>query len=243
MRDLNYFISDLHLGARYHSRPLERERQICNWLRSIEPRCKGLYLLGDILDYWFEYRNVVPRGFVRFFGTLADMADKGVDIYWITGNHDIWFSDYLKNEIGMVLLKHPMVEYIEGKRFFLAHGDGLGPVPLGERIMRAVFHNRVLQRLYAAVHPRWTVGLAYGWSASNRSKHKKAEVSTAPLMEWVEKNQIAYIDYYIFGHYHTILETRVRESRVVILGDWIDNMSYAVFDGKDLKVEKVSFDN
>lgn len=236
-RDLTYFVSDLHLGARYHADPREHEQRVCRWLREIAPRCRRLYLLGDVLDYWFEYHNVVPQGFVRFFGTLAELADSGVEITWITGNHDIWIFNYLPREIGFRLIDEPLEETIDGKRFYMAHGDGLGPVPFGERLMRATFRCRLLQKLFASVHPRWTVGLAYGWSASNRTKHSVAPASPAPLLKWLDSNQRPDVDYYIFGHYHLLLDERKGNSRVLILGDWISNMSYAVFDGKELRLE------
>lgn len=239
-RDLTYFVSDLHLGAHYFNNAREHEMKVCRWLREIEPRCRRLYLLGDILDYWFEYRHVVPRGFTRFFGTLAELADRGVEITWLTGNHDIWIFDYLPKEIGLRLVDGPIEETIDGKRFFLAHGDGMGPVPWGERLMRATFRCRLLQRMFAAIHPRWTVGLAYGWSASNRTKRKIEAPSPSPLLKWVDKNRRDDVDYYIFGHYHLLFDERMGRSRVLILGDWISNMSYAVFDGTELRLEKTS---
>lgn len=239
-RRLTYFLSDLHLGARYFADPREHERMVCRWLREIGPRARRIYLLGDVLDYWFEYRHVVPRGFTRFFGTLADLADSGVEITWLTGNHDIWIFDYLPREIGFRLVDGPLEETIDGRRFYMAHGDGLGPVPPGERLMRAVFRSRPLQRLFAAVHPRWTVGLAYGWSASNRTRRKVEAPSPEPLLKWVCRNKRPEVDYYLFGHYHLMFDREVCGSRVMILGDWISNMSYAVFDGKELRLEKLS---
>ena len=236
-RDLTYFISDLHLGARYFSDPRQHEQRVCQWLRSIAPRCKRLYLLGDILDYWIEYHNVVPHGFTRFFGALAELADSGVEITWITGNHDIWIFNYLPREIGFRLINGPLEETIDGKRFFMAHGDGLGPVPFGERVMRSVFRNRILQRMFASIHPRWTVGLAYGWSASNRTKRTPRAVEPTPLLRWLDSPERPQADYFLFGHYHIMMDRREPYGRVIILGDWILNMSYAVFDGEELRLE------
>lgn len=227
-RELTYFISDLHLGAKYLPDPREHERMVCQWLQQIAPTAKRLYLLGDILDYWFEYRYVVPRGYTRFFGTLASLADSGVEITWITGNHDIWIFDYLPAEIGFRLVNGPLVEEIDGRRFYLAHGDGIGRVPWGERLMRAVFRNRLLQRLFAGVHPRWTVGLAYGWSASNRTKRTPVMPSAEPLLQWVA-TQPAGIDHYIFGHYHMPLQEQIGAATVTILGDWLQSPSYALY--------------
>lgn len=241
-RTLTYFLSDLHLGARYFMDPREQERMVCAWLRSIASTARRIYLAGDVLDYWFEYRHVVPRGFVRFLGTLAELADSGIEITWLTGNHDIWIFDYLPSELGIrVMTADILDEEIDGKRFVIGHGDGLGPVGNGERVMRAVFHNRLLQRCFASVHPRWTVGLAYWWSGHNRRKHHTGSAampaSPAPLLQWVNA-RVDHPDFYVFGHYHVMLEEQVGRAKLVILGDWIRNMSYAVFDGRDLTLHR-----
>ena len=141
-----YFISDTHLGAAYLSNPLDSERRVVRWLDSIKHSAKSIYLLGDIIDYWFEYRNVVPRGYVRFFGKLAELADSGIAITWITGNHDIWIFDYLPSELGIRVIDGPIIEEIDGHRFLLDHGDKVGKQPLPYRIMSGIFHNRICQR-------------------------------------------------------------------------------------------------
>lgn len=244
-RKITYFLSDLHLGARYFDEPAKRERQVCEWLRSIAPTAARIYLVGDVLDYWYEYRYVVPRGFVRFFGTLADLADSGIEITWLIGNHDIWIFDYLPRELGIRVVDNLLDEVIDGKRFVIAHGDGLGPVPVGERIMRATFRSRLLQKLYAALHPRWTVGFAYWWSGKNRVRHHTGkdavEPSTEPLQQWVrQRNSELPLsqrpDYYVFGHYHTLLLKEIEGSCVAIIGDWLSNMSYATFNGSDFQL-------
>lgn len=244
---MTYFLSDLHLGARYFLDPQAQERLVCQWLRSIAPTAKRIYLVGDILDYWFEYRHVVPRGYVRFFGTLAELADSGIEITWLIGNHDIWIFDYLPKELGIRVIDGVLEEEIDGKKFCIAHGDGLGPVPFGERLMRWTFRNRFLQRCFAAIHPRWTVGFAYWWSGKNRLRHHTgpdaAPIYPDPLYQWV-KNRNATLpaserpDYYIFGHYHTLALSQIAGSKVVILGDWISNMSYATFDGENLSLHR-----
>jgi len=237
-----YFISDLHLGAHYFMDPREQERMVCAWLRSIAPTARRIYLVGDVLDYWYEYRHVVPRGFVRFFGTLAELADSGIEITWLIGNHDIWIFDYLPEELGIRVVDGVLREEIEGKRFVIAHGDGLGPVPASERLMRATFRSRFLQRCFAAIHPRWTVGFAYRWSSHNRQKHHPTPEASGPqprpLLQWAEK-QTPQPDFFVFGHYHMVLEQRIGSAQLVILGDWITNMSYGVFDGNTLRVCKI----
>lgn len=243
---MTYFLSDLHLGARYFLDPKEQERLVCAWLRSIAPTARRIYLVGDVLDYWYEYRHVVPRGFVRFLGTLADLADSGIEITWIIGNHDIWIFDYLPSELGVRVVDGVLEEEIDGKKFVIAHGDGLGPVPLGERLMRAAFRSRILQKLYAAVHPRWTVGFAYWWSGKNRQRHhtgaQAVPASPEPLYQWVRERNAGLSrserpDYYVFGHYHVVAHRQISGSNVVILGDWLTNMSFATFNGKDLGID------
>lgn len=244
---MTYFLSDLHLGARYFRDPKEQERMVCRWLRSIAPTAKRIYLVGDILDYWYEYRHVVPRGYVRFFGTLADIADSGVEITWLIGNHDIWIFDYLPKELGIRVIDGILEEEINGKKFCIAHGDGLGPISLSERLMRLTFRNRFLQHCFAAIHPRWTVGFAYWWSSKNRQRHHTGPNVTPihpdPLYMWVSKRNSSLPaserpDYYVFGHYHTLALSFISGSKVVILGDWITNMSYATFDGENLELHR-----
>lgn len=248
MRTQTYFISDLHLGAAYFMDPREHERMVVRWLRSIAPTARRLYLVGDVIDYWFEYRHVVPRGFTRFLGTLADLADSGIEITWIIGNHDIWIFDYLPDEIGMRVIDGTLIEEIDGQRFLIDHGDGIGEQPPGFRIIRRIFRNKVAQRLFASIHPRWTVGFAYWWSAYNRKRHHLEPDAPAKsgltLVDWASDYNRKYphqhIDWFVFGHYHQMLDepTADGESRVIILGDWITNMSYAVFDGERLSLHR-----
>lgn len=246
-RTRTYFISDLHLGARYAADGAARERRVVGFLRSIADDARELYMLGDVLDYWYEYRHVVPRGFVRFFGELARLADAGVKIYWFTGNHDIWLFDYLRREIGLTVVDPPSggekVE-IDGTGFFLGHGDGVGRQPATFRMLRALFRNRVCQRLYAAVHPRWTVGFALDWSRRSRSSHDGGG-SGEPLPEAVVDFARGYAEahpevrYIVLGHYHIATDRPVGEHcRLIVLGDWIGQPTYAVFDGRTLEICK-----
>lgn len=241
-----YFLSDLHLGARYFRDPREQEKLVCRWLRSIAPDAGRIYLVGDILDYWYEYRNVVPRGFVRFLGTLADLADSGIEITWLIGNHDIWIFDYLPAELGIRVVDGVLRENIDGHSFVIAHGDGLGPIPFAENLMRRTFRCRFLQRLFASVHPRWTVGFAYWWSAKNRFRHhtgpKPKMADPKPLLQWVSEQNAgaaAPPEFYVFGHYHIMMQREVAGSKVTILGDWLSNKSFATFNGSDVVLQQV----
>lgn len=245
-RTKTYFLSDLHLGASYLDRKHDRERMLVEFLNEIEPDAKSLYLVGDILDYWFEYKTVVPRGFVRFFGALASLADKGVKITWLIGNHDIWMFDYLQNELGIEVIDGSITRTIDGKQFFISHGDGLGKLAPSFRFIRSMFRNRFCQRLYAAIHPRWTVGFAYKWSSSNRAyKPDDKPQFSGHLRQQVETWANSYIyehpdtDFIVLGHHHVMVDQIVRNGcQLVILGDWIYNYSYAVFDGNNLELKQ-----
>ncbi|MCI8998118.1 MAG: UDP-2,3-diacylglucosamine diphosphatase [Muribaculaceae bacterium] len=243
MRDKTYFISDLHLGAGYISDPKEHERHVVAFLRSIALDAKRLFLLGDILDYWWEYRSVVPRGFTRFFGALAELSDAGVEIVWFKGNHDIWIFDYLPNEIGLKVHDGVMVTELDGKRFLMEHGDGVGDLPWTFRKLRGLFRCRFAQKLFAAIHPRWTVGFAHSWSSHSRKSG--GYIPKEGVGESLVKFAAGYnaqarekVDYFIFGHQHIILEKVLSDgSEVLILGDWITKFSYAVWDGISMKID------
>ncbi len=246
MRDLTYFISDLHLGAGYISDPRAHEMRAVRFLQSIKPRAKRLFLLGDVLDYWWEYKTVVPRGFIRFFSALADLADSGVEIVWFKGNHDIWIFDYLPREIGFKLHDGAMITDIDGRRFFLEHGDGVGRLPRTFRILRSVFRCRWAQRLYSLLPPRLTIGFAHRWSAHSRKAGGYSAPSEDPrenpLVEFASGYNATHtadpVDFFVFGHQHIMLDIPVPPSaRIIVLGEWIRTFSYGVFDGKNLNLD------
>lgn len=247
---LTYFLSDLHLGAAYTD-VRSREAAAVAFLRSIEDTAGELYLLGDVLDYWFEYRTVVPRGYVRFFGQLARMADAGTHIVWFTGNHDIWLFDYLRDEIGIEVIDAPregLERRIGNRLFLLSHGDTFGPVPRSYRFLRAMFRNRMCQWLYAGLHPRWTVPLAHAWSSHNRISRGEPSDSTAWQHDVRERlidegRRMAAerpdIDFIVIGHYHLELDEAVGEHcRLIVLGEWLTTNTYATFDGTELTLRR-----
>lgn len=239
-----YFISDLHLGASYLDKRAS-EARVIRWLDTIKHDAARLVLLGDILDYWFEYRYVVPRGYVRFLGKLAELSDLGVEIHWFTGNHDIWIFDYLPSELGIILHRTHCTLDIDGHSFFLAHGDDVGRRKRSFRFLRWLFHNKVAQWCYSWVHPDLTMILAHKWSEASRKKSRNKESehyrgeNKEPLIlfakEYIKQSPVEYL---IFGHRHILLDMMLsRDSRVVILGDWITHFSYAVFDGSTLSID------
>ena len=246
MKNLTYFISDLHLGAGYIADHREHERTVVEFLRSIGPTARRLYLLGDILDYWWEYRDVVPRGYVRFFGELARLADSGTEIIWFKGNHDIWIFDYLPKEIGLTVHDGVMVTEMDGKRFLLEHGDGVGRLPRTFRALRGLFRCRLAQRMYAAIHPRWTVGSAHAWSAHSRKSGgyvapDKVCDNLVGFATDYNRNAADKIDYFVFGHLHVAVDRRLADgSRMIVLGDWISKFTYAVWDGVSMKIDTFS---
>lgn len=242
-----YFASDMHLGSDFFENPKISERRLVGWLDSIREDAKALYFLGDIFDFWFEYKKVVPRGFTRFLGKIAEMYDNGTEIHFFTGNHDIWMFDYLPDEVGAIIHKKPLTVEINGKIFYLAHGDGLGKRSYLSRLIRFIFHNRICQWLFAHFPSEWGIGLAHKWS-----KYRKKDVTAAlPYLGEEKGNLVLYaekyiqehsdIDYIIFGHRHIMLDRMLnRKTRVLLLGDWMRYFSYAVFDGENLKLEQLT---
>lgn len=244
-----YFISDCHLGAKYIADPRTHERRIAAWLASIAADARELYLLGDIIDYWFEYRYVVPRGYTRFFGALAALADSGVKITWIKGNHDIWLFDYLRDEIGITVCDGIITREIDGARFILGHGDSIDDAGPFYRLMRSMFRCRPLQWLYASIHPRWTVGFAHGWSADNRVRHSADssfgapdDPHGAPLSEndgyirfarsyLMSHEEIATTPtWFVFGHRHFVhIQQLTPAATLIVLGDAFSRMTYGRF--------------
>lgn len=243
VRDKIYFISDMHLGASYLSDPLDYERRVVRWLDSIADDAAELYMLGDVLDYWYEYRYVVPRGFVRFFGAVARLVDSGVKVTWFIGNHDIWIDDYIPRELGVRVVDGYEVREILGHKFFLTHGDGVGDLPLGFRMIRSVFRNKVCQRLFSAIHPRWTVPFAHRWSSSSRDFSDEVPAFSGrddePFITFARDYLASHpdIDYFILGHHHIMLDYPLgAHTRLIVLGDWIHHFSYAVYDGNQLQL-------
>jgi UDP-2,3-diacylglucosamine hydrolase len=240
-----FFLSDLHLGMHPEDESLEREKKVVQWLDSIYRDASEIYLLGDTFDYWYEYKRVVPRGFTRFLGKIAEITDSGVKVYMFTGNHDVWIFDYLPKEIGVEIFRKPIAREYSGKKFYIAHGDGLGPGQRGFKLLKWLFTNKIAQWLYARLHPNATIAFAKRWS--KKSRYAKG-VSVDFL--GVEKEYLIlhardvlekeHFDYFIFGHRHLPLEYDLNEtSKLFYLGDWIENFSYAVFDGVSFEFRKL----
>lgn len=240
-----YFLSDLHLGAPYMEDSRKNEIRIVTFLDSIKEKADAIYLLGDILDYWYEYRYVVPRGYVRFFGKLAELSDSGIKIFWLKGNHDIWIFDYLPRELGIEVIDGSITREIHGKKFFLSHGDGVGKLRPSFKFIRSLFRNRVCQFFFSGIHPRWTVPFAYKWSSHSRREGEYKGLPDETLLKNLKDFVINYhkshpqIDYYIFGHIHVLSREIIEEGcEMIVLGEWIRTFSYAIMGDEGLRLLK-----
>ena len=259
-----YFLSDVHLGSVLHkknevakeaitslpgvkikssAKPEHNiERKLCRWFDEVRKDAKAIYLLGDIFDYWFEYKTVVPRGFTRVLGKIGELTDSGIEVHFFIGNHDIWVTDYLQQECGMIVHLDPLVVDLSGKKFFLAHGDGLGDESKSFKLIRSIFHSKICRVPYAAIHPRWTIAFAHRWSS-----HSRETGEMPPYMGEDKEHLVVFakkqlqmapnINFFVFGHRHIMLDLQMASaSRVVILGDWLQHFSYGVFDGENFSL-------
>jgi UDP-2,3-diacylglucosamine hydrolase len=240
-----YFVSDIHLGAPALKNNKEREIAFTKWLGEIKEDASHLFLMGDIFDFWFEYKTVVPRGFTRTLGKIAEISDSGVEVHFFTGNHDVWVVDYLPAELGMILHRNEFKTEIFGKKFFLAHGDGLDATDKGYLFLKKIFTNKTLQWMYARIHPNFSMSLGHRWSKHSRiSKGFVGEgfkgVGNEGMFTFAESILMnEKIDYFVFGHRHVMVNMPLGEnSRYINLGDWIHHFSYGVFDGEECILKK-----
>lgn len=244
-----YFISDLHLGAWTFDNPLDYERRVVRFLNSIKDDCYELFLLGDIIDYWFEYKYVVPKGFTRFLGKLGEMSDSGVKIHWFTGNHDIWIFDYIEKETGAQVYHEAQEMVLQDKRFYLSHGDGIGHDSRSYKLMAGFFRNKTCQWMFKnLIHPDWATAFAHHWSKNSRLSGRDFPdflgEDKEHLVVFAKKYLLEHpdIDYFIFGHRHIMLDLLLsRKCRMMILGDWIQHFSYAVLENGKLSLEQFEY--
>lgn len=239
-----YFLSDFHLGAPDAAASLERERTIVRFLDEIAPRAAEIFLVGDMFDFWYEYRRVVPKGHTRLLGKLAELSDAGVQLHFFVGNHDMWVKDYFQQELNMPVYFEPKEFERNGKKFLVGHGDGLGPGDHGYKRLKKIFRNPVCQWLFGILPPVMGIGLAYYLSRRSRSQTGvNEEVFLGEDREWLiiyakEKLKQVPYDYFVFGHRHMAIDHRLNEqSRYINLGDWIRYFTYAEFDGEKLELK------
>ena len=238
-----YFLSDFHLGAPNHAASLEREKAVVAFLEHIRHDAGCVIIAGDIFDFWFEYKKAVPRGFTRLLGKLAELTDSGIPVEVFVGNHDMWMRDYFQQELNIPVHYEPKVYEWNGKRFYIGHGDGLGPGDHGFKFIKKIFRNPVCQWLFGWLHPNLGIGLANYFSRKSREKTGEADADFLGAdKEWLIiycKEVLAkeHYDYFIFGHRHYPIDFALNDSsRYINLGDWIRNFTYASFDGQDVQL-------
>jgi len=237
-RTITYFASDFHLGSPNHQESLVREKKACRWLTSIEPSAKAIYLVGDIFDFWFEYNLVIPKGFERLKGKLAQLSDKGIKIHFFPGNHDLWTFGYLEKELGMIVHRNPLITEIDGQQFYITHGDGLCEGAGKYNILKSIFSNPFCQWAFERIHPNLGIHLAHMWS--RRSRKKGGQVDNEKLKQGLithAKKVLSNndINYFVFGHLHEPLEIELTpNSKYISIGDWITHFSYLEFQKNTL---------
>lgn len=240
-----FFASDFHLGVPDAASSLVREKKIIAWLDTIRDEAHAIYLLGDIFDFWFEYKRVVPKGFIRFQAKLLELRDAGIPIVFFTGNHDMWMFDYFPKEFGIPVYRDPQVFQVGAQKLLIGHGDGLGPGDRFYKIMKRFFDSATCQWLFARLHPNFGLALANGWSKESRiTNNKKEETFQGEEGEFLltyckELEQQSHHDFYVFGHRHLPLDLPVSEtSRYINLGEWVNFKTYGVYDGMSVELKK-----
>jgi UDP-2,3-diacylglucosamine hydrolase len=239
-----YFASDNHLGAPTFEDSLVREKKFVSWLNTISHDAEAIFLLGDLFDFWFEYKTVVPKGFTRTLGKLAELSDSGIPIYYFVGNHDLWMQGYFEKELNIQVYHKPMEFVFNDKAFFIGHGDGLGPGDKGYKRMKKLFTNPVAKWFFRWLHPDLGVRLAQYLSVKNKLISGDEDVTfLGEDKEWLvqyakHKLQQKHRDYFVFGHRHLPLEIPLGDNSTYFnLGDWIHYYTYAVFDGKSMELK------
>lgn len=242
-----YFASDFHLGVPDYESSLEREKRIVKWLDSIKNDAHTIYLLGDIFDFWFEYRHAIPKGYIRIQGKLAELRDQGIPIIFFTGNHDMWMFDYFEKELSIPIVRKPQELIVGDQLLLIGHGDGLGPGDATYKVIKRFFNSKLCQWLFARIHPNLGIGLAQLWSRrsriSNLKKEEKFEGEEGEFL-WVYCNEMEkkkHHDFYVFGHRHLPLDLKINgSSRYINLGEWVHFSTYGVYDGKTMELKTFS---
>ncbi len=243
-----YFASDFHFGIPDRQSSLVREKRFIRWLNMVEKDAEAIYLMGDLFDFWFEFKTVVPKGFTRLFSKLSDLTDKGIPVHFFKGNHDLWAFDYLNEESGVIIHNDTQEITLKGKKFFLAHGDGLGPGDFRYKFMKKVFLSKFHQFLFQWFHPDLGMNIGYYFSRgsriSNMIKEGKDEKYILEEKEYllIFSREMAVqkpdIDYFVFGHRHVPTNLKISEkANCIILGDWVKHYSYGKFDGETFEIK------
>ena len=243
-----YFASDFHLGAPDWEQSLEREKKIIRWLDIVSQDADAFFLLGDIFDFWFEYKNTIPKGFIRIQGKFAELTDSGIPIYFFTGNHDMWMFDYFPKEMNIQIFREPLTLQINSKKLLIGHGDGLGPGDVRYKLLKKIFRSRFSQWLFARIHPNTGIDIANFWSRHSRLSAGKEgwERFQGEEKEFLwhyckEIERHEHHDFYVFGHRHLPLDLEVAPgSRYYNLGEWVNYFTYGEFDGENFALKVFS---
>lgn len=241
-----YFISDAHLGSWALEHKRTQERRLVRFLDSLKENASSVYMMGDMFDFWYEYKYVIPKGFSRFLGKISELTDSGIEVHYFAGNHDVWCYDYLEKECGVIIHREPYTVEIYGQEFYLAHGDGMGDPDFSFRFLRGIFNNRFCQWLFSGLPTRWSMFFGLSWAKKSMQKHLATGVES--YLGEDKEHLVVYakdylkthptINYFIFGHRHIELDLMLSSSsRVLIIGDWISHFTFAVFDGKSLVLD------
>jgi UDP-2,3-diacylglucosamine hydrolase len=240
-----YFASDFHLGVPTYESSLQREKLVCKWLDSIKADAGEIYLVGDLFDFWYEYKYTVPKGTVRLIGKIAELTDSGIPVHFFVGNHDLWMKDYFKQELNVSIHHEPVTRTFNGKVFYIGHGDGLGPGDHWYKLLRKIFTSRISQWLFSRIHPNLAFYIAK--MSSKRSRiitGDQDEKFLGKENEWLYLYSQEYlktnkVDYFVFGHRHLPLDLDIEgKARYINLGEWIHYTTYAVFDGTNMELKK-----
>ena len=242
-----YFITDFHFGVPTLDDSHKRERMLVTFLSSIKDNCEALFLMGDLFDFWFEYKTAIPKGYARLLGKLAEYVDDGIPVHLFAGNHDLWTFSYLQEEIGVIVHREPEIMTLKGKRFFLVHGDGRGPGDNGYKFLKKVFECRFNQFLFRLLHPDLGIKIALGWSHNHRIKKLEKEaksnyysiIEETRLYKYAESEyeKDSSIDYFIFGHQHKAMQYKTgRDALTTVVGNWFRGVNYAEFDGENVSL-------
>ena len=238
-----YFASDFHLGSPSLKESHEREKRIIRWLDEIKKDAKSIYLIGDIFDFWFEYKKVVPKGYVRLLGRIAEITDSGIGVHIVAGNHDLWMNDYLIKECGVKIYHEPIQIKESNKTLFIGHGDGLGPGENSFKLIKKIFKNKLCQWMFARLHPNTAIKFAHWWSKKSRDRGNTPEYlgGEKEYLEIFSRNHLKEnpeINFFIFGHRHLPLDVKISNNcRYLNTGDWINHFSYLEFDKEDLSLQ------
>jgi len=245
-----YFASDFHLGVAAADDSITREKKIVRWMDQISDSVEEIYLLGDVFDYWFEYGSVIPKGFSRIFAKIRELRDAGIPMYYFTGNHDMWMFKYMEEEYGIPIYREPIIREIQGKKVYMAHGDGLGPGDYGYKVIKKIFDNGMCKWLYARIHPNTGLWIMKQFSHSSRAMTSEEEKNFNVEKEWTLQYAQEHIkshediDYYIMGHRHLPIQySLTNNSEYINIGDWLYHYSYGKMEAGKLSIEFFETEN